>query len=209
MQRLTYVYDPMCSWCFGFSATYRAILAELPPSVVSARLLGGLAPDSDVPMDADMAAMLSSTWHRIEESCGVRFNHDYWQQSPLPPRTTFIACRAIIAAQALGVADLDMLAAIQRAYYQQARNVWQAGVLTELAVELGAPAEAFMAELKHVRTLAQHAEQQNRAASMGVQGYPTLIWQDDQQSGRLPIDYGKPEVTLEVIRSLVAAADVG
>ncbi|MGB0957737.1 MAG: DsbA family protein [Litorivicinus sp.] len=208
MQRLTYVYDPMCSWCFGFSATYRAILADLPPSVVSARLLGGLAPDSDVPMDASMAAMLSSTWHRIEESCGVRFNHDYWQQSPLPPRTTFIACRAIIAAQALGVADLDMLAAIQRAYYQQARNVWQAEVLTELAVELGVPANDFVAELGHVRTLAQHTEQQNRAASMGVQGYPTLIWQDDQQSGRLPIDYGKPEVTLEVIRSLLAAADV-
>lgn len=205
MQRLTYVYDPMCSWCFGFADTYNAICADLPDAVTSARLLGGLAPDSDTPMDVGMADMLAATWHRIEAQCGVTFDHGYWDQSPPPPRTTFVACRAVIAAQALGGSDLAMLRAIQRAYYQQRRNVWQPAVLTELALELGLDGAAFAQALDSVATRAAHTDQQHQAAAMGVQGYPTLVWQDDHQSGRLPVEYGKPAVTLDVIRSLMAA----
>jgi len=63
---LIYVHDPMCSWCWGFADVYEELLEQLPPEVEIRRLLGGLAPDSDVPMPESMQAMLQQTWQRIE-----------------------------------------------------------------------------------------------------------------------------------------------
>ena len=95
---LTYVHDPMCSWCYAFRPTWRAIVAELPPGLATRRLLGGLAPDSDAPMPAALREKLEATWHRIEQVVpGTRFDFAFWRDGA-PRRSTYPACRAVIAA---------------------------------------------------------------------------------------------------------------
>lgn len=202
MQKLIYVYDPMCSWCFGFAPTLKSIRQGLPASVQFDFLLGGLAPDSDVPMASAMADKLAQTWHRIESMCGVSFDHSYWQQTPLPPRSTYIAGRAVLAGVAQGQTTDTMLAAIQTAYYAQAKNVWDAAVLIEIAHSLGLDSQQFADDLEGIRP--QHEQQLQRSMSMGVQGFPSLVWQDDQQMGLLPIDFGHPEATLNIIGQLTS-----
>ena len=73
----------------------------IPDDLPVVSLLGGLAADSDVPMPEDMVEYLKRTWDRIQSTCGVTFNHTYWDQTPPPPRTTYISCRAVIAAERL------------------------------------------------------------------------------------------------------------
>ena len=200
MKKVIYVYDPMCSWCFGFAPTLTDIRAQLPDGVEFEFLLGGLAPDSDVPMPDAMADKLSSTWHRIESMCGVKFDHTYWKQTPNPPRSTYIAGRAVLAGAHQGYSTEAMLSAIQSAYYTQAKNVWDATVLAELADELGMDVEQFARDLDSVR--AQHEQQLQRSMDMGVQGFPSLVWQDDQQIGLLPIEFGAPQATIDIIRQV-------
>ena len=200
MSTLIYVYDPMCSWCYGFRPTWKAILQGLPDGVTVQTRLGGLAPDSNTPMGDAMRDKLAATWHRIESMCQVSFDHGYWDQRPNPPRSTYIAGRAVRAAQSMGLAEWDMVEAIQNAYYQSRANVWDPKVLVEIAQNLGLEAEAFAAALEAIR--AQHEQEVRATAQMGVTGFPSLVWEHKGEVGLLPIDYGQAQTTLAVIRQL-------
>ena len=48
--KLYYVYDPMCSWCWGYKPIWKEISEAISDEVEIIYVVGGLAPDSDVPM---------------------------------------------------------------------------------------------------------------------------------------------------------------
>lgn len=183
---LYYAHDPMCSWCFGFAPVWKQLQATLPEGVVVRRLLGGLAPDTDAPMPDEMRERLQATWQRIESHIpGVTFNFDFWTRCQ-PRRSTYPACRAVIAARAQGAQfDEAMTYAIQRAYYQQARNPSDDSTLIELAGELGLDAARFAADLRDPATQEQLLAEIEEADALGASGYPSLILVTE--TGRWPI----------------------
>ena len=90
-------------------------------------MLGGLAKDSDEPMPTQTRSYVIENWRRIEQTVpGTVFNYDFWQ-SCQPRRSTYPACRAVIAARQQGdpadKLDRAMAEAIQDAYYRRARNL--------------------------------------------------------------------------------------
>ncbi|MFT6714237.1 MAG: putative protein-disulfide isomerase [Planctomycetota bacterium] len=139
--KLLYVVDPMCSWCYGFKAALDEVLPELNPNVEAELVMGGLAPDSDEPMDEETRTYVQQAWHAVAKQTGVSFNHDFWAQCE-PRRSTYPACRAVIVAREVDLA-WEMLAAIQRAYYLEARNPSDEDTLVALAEELGIDGEGF------------------------------------------------------------------
>ena len=78
---LIYVHDPMCSWCWGFEPVRAQLFAALDGRIPIRRLVGGLAPDSDAPMPAEMRLGLQQTWRRIQHTIpGSEFNFDFWSE---------------------------------------------------------------------------------------------------------------------------------
>jgi len=120
---LFYIHDPMCSWCWGFRPTLAKLLAALPADMRFHRLLGGLAPDSGQGMPSDMQRQLQDTWRRIQQRIpGTEFNFAFWKDCK-PRRSTYPACRAVIAARMLvSTQEESMILAIQQAYYLRALN---------------------------------------------------------------------------------------
>ena len=120
---LIYVHDPMCSWCWGFEPTRKKFFAAVEDRLPIRRLVGGLAPDSDVPMAEEMRAMLQQTWQRIQQTIpGTEFNFHFWQVCT-PRRSTYPANRAVLAARLQGEGyDPAMTHRIQQAYYLEARK---------------------------------------------------------------------------------------
>jgi putative protein-disulfide isomerase len=173
---LIYVHDPMCSWCWGFADVYEELLEQLPPEIEIRRLLGGLAPDSDAPMPESMQAMLQQTWQRIEMTIpGKQFNFEFWNQC-LPRRSTYPACRAVIAAREQGEQyDVIMTRAIQQAYYQQARNPSDNETLIDLANEIGLDPDRFASQLSDAKTHQQLLDEIDSARSLGIAGFPSLM----------------------------------
>jgi len=173
---LIYVHDPMCSWCWGFTDVYQQLVEQLPAEIDVLRLLGGLAPDSDVPMPESMRAMLQQTWHRIETMIpGKVFNFDFWDQC-VPRRSTYPACRAVIAAREQGNQyDVIMTQAIQQAYYQQARNPSDDETLIELAGEIGLDQHRFAGQLRDSVSHQQLLDEINSARSIGIDSFPSLM----------------------------------
>lgn len=153
---LYYIHDPMCSWCWGFSRVYNQLLEKLPREIEVQRLLGGLAKDTDIAMPVDMQETIKSNWLRIEEHiAGIKFNFDFWHNN-IPRRSTYPACRAVIAAREQGQEkDSLMTEAIQRAYYKQARNPSDENILIELAKEIGLEQKRFIFSFKSQQTTQQ------------------------------------------------------
>jgi putative protein-disulfide isomerase len=197
--KLYYIHDPMCSWCWAFRPTWARIVKDLPAAVTTERVLGGLAPDTCDPMPAPMRAYLQQTWRRIQQVVpGTPFNFNFWTRCQ-PRRSTYPACRAVIAAMRQGIEyEEPMILAIQQAYYLQARNPSDEDTLIELAAELGLATTRFIADLNSLSTQAGLARQIAFAQHLGAQGFPSLIlMQPGGDPQRLSFDYNDATVVLD------------
>lgn len=201
--RLYYVHDPMCSWCWGFEKTRERLLEKLPPSIEVVRLLGGLAPDTDEPMPREMRDYLQQTWHRIEQRIpGTSFNFAFWQRCE-PRRSTWPACRAVIAARLQGIGyDEVMTRAIQEAYYRRAMNPSDEDTLVTLAGETGLDEERFLEELRSPAVQAQLESEMQKGRAMGATSFPGLVLEFDGRSQPVPVNYTDEEAMLEAIRKV-------
>ena len=204
--RLIYIHDPMCSWCWGFRPTFEQLCAGLPRQVSVACLLGGLAPDSDQPMPADMQMRLQQTWRQIQRRIpGTRFNFDFWQVCD-PRRSTWPACRAVIAAREFDMAlETAMITAIQHAYYLQARNPSDSTTLVSLAEDLGIDGMAFAHRLDAPETQATLADEIARSRRMGADSFPSLRLQIGDSLWPVPLDYTDAGVMSATIEALTEA----
>lgn len=201
---LIYVYDPMCSWCYGFRPTWKALKSQLPEGLPVVSLLGGLADDSDVSMPEDMVKYLRRTWSQIESTCEVTFNHAYWDQTPPPPRTTFISCRAVIAAERLAGRGEAFAERIQDAYYTEAQNVWDFNTLCDLAEAFGFQRSSFADALMSDDVRAVHDEQRQLAERLQVEGYPSVLLIHQGQAYPIPVRHQGADVMLSDISDLLA-----
>ena len=194
---LYYVHDPMCSWCWAFNKVWTKVQASLASDIEVRYVLGGLAPDSDEPMDADLQQRISSGWYRIKEKVpGTQFNHDFWTLCK-PRRSTYPSSRAIIAARMLETtSEKRMLLAIQQAYYLQAKNPADDDVLIECAQEIGLDRQAFADALNSVSTQQQLLAEIKLARSMGVSSFPSLVLETSNEKRVLEYDYNDPSVLL-------------
>jgi len=200
---LYYVHDPMCSWCWGFARVLAQLLNSLPAEIQVTRLLGGLAIDSDEPMPIELQQKIEATWHRIQEAIpGTRFNFDFWTQCA-PRRSTWPACRAVIAARQQGNEfDQLMTRAIQLAYYTQARNPSDKRTLLELADELGLDIQAF-AEAMAGETMQQLLLAEiERTRALRVKGFPALVLDVAGTVWPIAVDYNDSAPMLEMINGL-------
>lgn len=203
MVKIIYSHDPMCSWCWGFSSVLKQVLAGLPSDVEVVRLLGGLAVDSDIPMPYEIQKTIENTWRRIEMTIpGISFNFNFWKTCQ-PRRSTYPACRAVIAARQQGKEfDEVMTQAIQCAYYQQARNPSDELILIELADEIGLDVELFTYDLRDKKTQEQLLNEIDEVCRLCVDSFPSLVFQTDAGLRHIPIDYINSGPMLEMIYSL-------
>ncbi|HHJ34716.1 MAG TPA: DsbA family protein, partial [Gammaproteobacteria bacterium] len=166
---LYYIHDPMCSWCWGFRPVWHQVQKNVKDRVTIRPLLGGLAPDDEQPMSESMQKNIQDNWKRIQQTIpGTKFNDDFWEVCT-PRRSTYPACRAVIAA---GLQDGQfaekMLLAIQQAYYLYARNPSDDPVLIQLAKEIGLDGRQFKIDLSSERCKLLLKEELQQVANLGV-----------------------------------------
>ena len=202
---LYYVHDPMCSWCWGFMPVWQQVQQELADSVAVKYVLGGLARDSSEPMPDAMRASIRDNWRRIQQDIpGTEFNYDFWTDCQ-PRRSTYPACRAIIAS-AMQQADSPqrMLQAIQQAYYLQARNPSDDSVLIALAREIGLDPDVFARELNSESCNSRLKQELLLRRRLGVSSFPSLVMSYKNTLADIPIDYTNAENILRSLEQLLS-----
>lgn len=197
----------MCSWCWGFKPTMEALLEGLDERIGVKYLLGGLAVDSDEPMPLVMQHTLQQTWRQIAAVVpGTRFNFDFWSDNQ-PIRSTWPACRAVIAArQQDSNLEKPMITAIQNAYYLQAMNPSNSDTLIALAGSIGCDQEQFAEDLHSEATRQLLTAEISKAHQLGVRGFPSLVLMNsDQQYVPIAVDYNNARSMLDQIEQMNVA----
>ena len=198
---LYYFHDPMCSWCWGYRPTAEQLFSELPKGIQRVNILGGLAPDSETPMPEELRSTIQGHWRRIEKLLGTPFNHDFWTQCN-PVRSTYPACRAVIAA-ARQEREEAMIEAIQRAYYLRALNPSEYGTLQRLAEELELDPGRFNDDLRSTQTEQDLTREVDFARHSPIRGFPSLALDLDGRLAPIKLDYLSAKATLEHLQQFV------
>ena len=200
---LYYYHDPMCSWCWGYRPTSERLFASLPANIRLEKVLGGLAPDSDQPMPHHLRTSLPDAWRRIQTMLGTEFNFDFWTDCK-PRRSTYPACRAVIAAGRQDQAD-EMIVAIQHAYYLRAMNPSDVEILLTLAEELHLDTQKFAKDLESKWLVQEFERQLEFTRRSPTNGFPSLAIKLDGKLTAVTQDYKSHTTTLEHLASLLAA----
>lgn len=202
--QISYVYDPMCSWCWGHRPTWlalqKAIREQLPDVQVNYRL-GGLAPDSDEPMPIEMQQFLKQIWQKIAHQLGTKFNFDFWEKCK-PRRSTYPACRACLLARESGLEE-QMILAIQEDYYLNAKNPSDNSTLIELAKKIGLDEIAFAKQLSSPQTQQKLMSEIQQTHALPMQGFPSLVLSIDGQYQPIQLNYLHWENSLDEIKKVI------
>ncbi len=203
---LIYIHDPMCSWCWGFEPVRQQLFEAVADKMQIRRLVGGLAPDSDLPMPLEMQKGLQQTWQHIAEVIpGTRFNHAFWSDCA-PRRSTYPSNRAVIAARQQGEEfDPLMSARIQKAYYLEARNPSDNSTLIELADEIGLDAGRFADSLASEATHSLLLDEIASCRAMGVDSFPSLVVEHNGKQRHVQVNYTRLEIMLQPIEEAIAS----
>lgn len=181
-QTLTYLYDPLCGWCYGAMPALSALFAvgdvkiELMPT-------GLFADQGARPMDDDFAAFAWANDQRIEGMTGQPFTEAYRQSVLADRQQRFDSGPATLALTALvattSAQEYTALKAIQHARYVQGRDVTSPRVLADLLHSLGLTEAATLVRQPNDDIAAVNQARITRAQSLmrefGARGVPTLV----------------------------------
>lgn len=202
---LYFYHDPMCSWCWGYRPVSDRLLASLPENVQPEKIVGGLAADSDEPMPDDLRQRLPQAWQKIHDMLGTEFNFDFWTKCE-PRRSTYPACRAVLAAGKQDRYD-EMIDAIQHAYYLRAMNPSNLETLESLAVDLELDAVKFAEDIRSADIEEALQSQVDFSRLSPIDGFPSLVLQIGERMIPVKRDYRDHRTSLEHIESLVSGAE--
>ena len=191
---LYYVHDPMCSWCWAFKPTWQKVRAEINNKVNYRYLLGGLAPDNNVPMGLETQNYIQANWEKIQQVVpGTEFNFDFWRFCE-PRRSTYIACRAVICARKQQPrVEEYFIEAIQRAYYLEAKNPSNEDTLINIAEKLGLGTKQFADDLTSPEVQKILDREITLSQSLGMTSFPSLKLLSGGVMSTIEIDYNNAQ----------------
>ncbi|MDQ6976804.1 MAG: DsbA family protein, partial [Ghiorsea sp.] len=118
-----------------------------------------------------------------------------------PRRSTYPACRAVLAAKTINPdKEGAMILAIQQAYYLNALNPSDDNVLIDCAASIGLDVSLFMQTLNNPATQQNLQDNIQQAQNMGVYSFPSLILEEDGHHRPIAIDYNDVENILSQLQ---------
>ena len=199
VNKLIYVHDPMCSWCWGYKPTWQKLESALANILPIEYRIGGLAADSDQPMSADMQLQLQGIWQNISNQLGTEFNFNFWRECQ-PRRSTYPSCRAALIARSFNK-EPQMIDAIQQAYYLKAQNPSDEDVLIKLCEKIGLDPCLFTQQLHSKELKRRFDDELNYVRSLPIQGFPSLVLIHNNRAYPIAINYIDWQHTLSEIQS--------
>ena len=177
---IVYVADPMCSWCWAFSPHITTLRDQFSGQIDFQLVAGGLR-SFTTPMSTQDAARLGHYWQGVMERSGQRFNTAF---SPPPgfAYNTEPACRALVCVRELNAGlQFAYLAALHAAFYIAHQDITQPQVLAAVAVSQGIAETQFLELWHSQRMLAATQADIAQRLEWGVDGFPSLLWDDQKR----------------------------
>lgn len=177
---LIYIGDPMCSWCYGLAPELEKVLAHFEGQLEVELIMGGLRPYNTQTM-LDLKDFLTHHWEEVHQASGQNFQYGILDEATItydtePPSRAVLVIRKIAPEK-----ELAFFKEIQKAFYLDNLNMHltdsYCGICETLNIDFEQFTQYFEGEAMKKEVRADF----ERAAEMGVRGFPTLILQQNEQ----------------------------
>jgi len=179
---LTYLFDPLCGWCYGASPVVQQ-LAQRPSVHLELAPTGLFSGAGGRVMDAGFADYAWSNDLRIQKLTGQRFTEVYRTQVLGQPGIRFDSGAATLALTAVSLTEpqreLDTLKRLQEARYVDGQDTSELTTVANILRKHGLASAAELLQTGDEQLMAtngtrvQQAQQLMR--SLGAQGVPALV----------------------------------
>ncbi len=205
MTELLYFANPMCSWCWGFAPSLRALRERHPDLVVNVAT-GTLGAERAKPMSEQDKAYVRGHWEKVRERSGQPFDHAFFDREGFvydtePPSRALALLRHHYPALAC-----PFLERLQELFYAHNEDITDPPTLRWACGEFGIAGEAFDAAFASPALAEEVRREWEQTARLGVTGYPTLLALTRGRAHLLTIGWCAPE---ELARRFAALEDAG
>lgn len=179
---ITYLFDPLCGWCYGASATLEKLVAR-PDLDIRLAPTGLFAGTGARPMDDGFAAYAWTNDQRIARLTGQPFSEDYRRKVLCNRTRLFDSCPPTLAVTAVALTaphrEFEALKAIQKARYVEGRDITDLTVLVSVLRGLELNDAADQLANRDPRVIAAYQTRLDAARQemrrFGASGVPALV----------------------------------
>ena len=184
-QQLLYIFDPLCTWCYGTSEIVQRLAQDFAGQVPVTVLSGGMITAADAgPIGVDWP-LLRQRAQQVAQITGAEFGEAFQQlgeagayhQDSEPPS------RALMVFKQLDPLNREaaFAHAIQRAFFVGGRDLNEPETYRVLAREFGLDEQEFLRWWDNDASRQATRHEFDVVSRLGVQGFPTLIFAQGSQ----------------------------
>tara|TARA_Y100001978_G_scaffold199252_2_gene213229 strand:- start:132 stop:767 length:636 start_codon:yes stop_codon:yes gene_type:complete len=180
-----YVFDVLCSWCYGFSETMHQFHEDHKDSIDFRIMSGGMVLGEREGAIGDLPDAVKEGFKRVEEMSGRPFSAAFYemlekgeaQLSSLPGALALATLRTYQPDNAMAFAKR-----MQEAFYQEGLPPAQAATFGHCAEDFGMNSEDFMKLMVDKERLELVQKEFEVVKQWGITGFPTVVYQDKDKA---------------------------
>lgn len=200
--KLIYVGDPMCSWCYGFAPQLEKVVEAYESKMEIELVTGGLRPYFDKPMN-EMKDFLSHHWEDVHKASQQPFQYGILDRTDLTYDTE-PACRAVVVVRSMDAEkECEFFKMTQEAFYFHNKDLRLAESYDAILDALKLDKEVFANKFNSAEYKALVRKDFERAAELGVQGFPSLLLQSGDKVTIISNGYTSAENVNEAIDAAI------
>ncbi|MFC2125528.1 DsbA family protein [Bacteroidota bacterium] len=177
--RFIYVFDPLCSWCYGFHPTVRKIYEENSDSCEIEVLCGGNFIGEEKMPVKNRSLKIQRAYEGVGRITGAEFsryffdniihNHQYIMDSE-PSCIAFYVMKTILPEKALSISY-----SLQQCFYIEGRRLDKQATFTALARKYGISKQDFLDKFLDSKYKELTFQEFDRVKEIDVHGYPSFF----------------------------------
>ncbi|WP_162425836.1 DsbA family protein [Pontibacter pudoricolor] len=174
---IMYVTNPMCAWCYGFTAVVRRLAALWRGRLQVQVQVGNLQAYATEPLTREERERLATNWHWVQQRTHLPFDFRFFLQKNYIFATE-PACRALLCMRLLKpVLTLEVLRAMHSAFFADGLDLKDTAVLVRIAGIFGVSENLFLALFESDEVMQQLDNEFDFIASLGATNFPSVYLQ--------------------------------
>ena len=183
-QKLIYVFDALCGWCYGFSPVMQKLHEQYKGAYDFEVLSGGMVRGSRVGPIGEVAPYISRAYKQVEQRTGVRFGQAFLKVLK-KGRSTFTSEVPALAVLAVKKKQenkaLPFAHRLQKGIYYDGMPPADFQAYGPLFEELDLPANEVLEQMKAPRLRQEMYQEFKKVEQLHVNGFPTLFLQSKDE----------------------------
>lgn len=192
MNKLIYVMDPLCGWCYGNSNNMLAIKDEFKNDFELEILMGGMwLPPNTQKGGPGLSKFMADHAPPMEQTTGAKVSTAFYDLANNPEYefNSLQGCAAsVLVKEFKPEVAFEFASAVQKRFYQEGAPLDQLSTYQPILTDLEIDSDAFQQQWMQEQNLKNTQEEFDKARGL-AQGFPTLLIEMDGKLGKITSGY--------------------